>query len=963
MNQNYRSLGVPSIPPQLAAVLSKAVKNKLPTNKKKRRDGSLELPQMFSDQSKLSHCRAMKTLENTMALKLLPDIARALNIRISSILSPSGIMENKIMVNCESIFVDSALKSSLNAVVQTYLEKKYNINYKTRKMLMQILGTHGSYVTLVIPESALDQIINGPNQGQYNIESIQTAKNMLYGNVPNSKIPECIGILGNKAVKKAAAYSQESKSAVAYNPKISISQEDFNIVAAKHSSTYNAEAKFKTEVQEAVKNVIYNKLNDGEKVLIVDNPDLLKINYISKSTANQANHKAVDLNLKGQNKANALGAHFISRAIFGKTKIQDTNPVFSFPVIQSLRATYGEPMVKQIPAGAVLNIIQPGNPEEPIGHMILLDTDGYPIDDVKYITEQSTQSGRNKNLMELVGTQYYNDVYHQQSSVMNFAKSMYTEVVEREIIERVRTGLGMSTAEIAHHSGFYDVMLARHLSGQYTQVLYVPREYISYMAFDYDENGMGQSLLDGQRIINSMRVVLAHNDVLASIRNSTGVTTVDVNIDENDPDPDAALEMIQDNIIRAQMFDFGNALINSGDTIYHLQRMGYQWNINNHPSLPDTKATYSRQTGTAPKSDEQLNESLRKASHYNIGVPPEMVDNSEGAEFATQSVIQNTLFGKQAMQDQQMFSTHLTGLAKRLVMFNGNINNSLYEQIIRFIVTKVNEIVVANKADDNVYVKPIDIEKDEEIQITDIALPKVLDFIFENLNGKTNLPKTKENINNAIVELSKIIYCNYIENMVVELPKPPSVTLESQMQDYNNYVQFLDDVLNAMFADDVFDQELMQVDVKASFIRATVKSRLIAEYLSDKGILSELIESISLDENKNPNQEILGMSISHAEFAAKAYIYAKEKLGIIGKTISSIANASEPNSEGNTSMSETEQSFESLKIIPTKATNDKHTYVDDRDVIIKGSNNHITIVKPGSDDEDISLKKPGPRME
>jgi hypothetical protein len=946
---SYRSLGIPSIPPQLAAVVSKAVKPRLPQNKKKRRDGSLELPQMASNQAKLSHCRAVKTLENTMALKLLPDIARALNIRVSSILSPSGIMENKIIVRCDGSEIDTSLKSSLSTIIYEYLDKDFNINFKTRKILMQILGTHGSYVTLVVPESALDQIINGSN-GQYNIESMVAARNSLYGEKKdnNSRIPKCIGILKN--INTTASYSQESNSSgINYDPTIAVSLEDFEKVFSRNKYLFSTEAKFKTEVQETIKKTIYAKLNDKQKLVIVDNPDLLKLSNISKNTANEANQKVLEKNTKNNNQ---ISANVISRAIFGKSKIKDTNPVFSFPAVQTLRANYGQPMVKQIPSGAVLNIIQPGNPEEPIGHMIMLDADGYPIDDVKHITEQSTQSGRNKQLMELVGTQYYNDVYQQSSTVSDFAQAMYTEVVEREIVERIRTGLGMSTAEIAHHSGFYDVMLARHLSGQYTQVLYVPREYISYMAFDYDDNGMGKSLLDGQRVINSMRVVLAHNDVLASIRNSTGVTTVDVNIDENDPDPDSALELIQDNIIRSQMFDFGNALINSGDTIYHLQRMGYQWNVNNHPSLPDTKATYSRQTGTAPKSDEQLNEYLRKASHYNIGVPPEMVDNSEGAEFATQSVIQNTLFGKQAMQDQQIFSTHLTGLAKRLVMFNGDINNKMYEQIIRFIVTKINEIVVANSEKDSEDAKPINIDKDTSINIPQKAISKVLDWLFEILNSKTALSKDVININSAIVEASRILYNDFIENMEIDLPKPPSVTLESQMQDYNNYVQFVDDVLNVIFADEVFDTELMQADIKSSFIRATVKSRLIYEYLSDKAILPELTSSIGLDENRNPDSEILELSIAHAEFAAKAYIFAKEKLGIIGKAINSIDKPDE--GEGNSGTG-----FESHRPKPGKHAT---TYVDDRDVIIPGNNNQITIIKNG-DDDDVEIRKPGPRME
>lgn len=137
-----------------------------------------------------------------------------------------------------------------------------------------------------------------------------------------------------------------------------------------------------------------------------------------------------------------------------------------------------------------------------------------------------------------------------------------------------------------------------------------------------------------------------------------------------------------------------------------------------------------------------------------------------------------------------------------------------------------------------------------------------MDWIFENLEHKTQLTRVKENINSAIVELSKIMYSTYMENMCIELPKPPSVTLESQMQDFNNYIQFVNDVLETVFADEVFDQESCRQKSKPA-ICATVKSRLITEYLSEKGILPELIDAVSLDENRDPDNENLDISISH----------------------------------------------------------------------------------------------------
>ena len=68
--------------------------------------------------------------------------------------------------------------------------------------------------------------------------------------------------------------------------------------------------------------------------------------------------------------------------------------------------------------------------------------------------------------------------------------STYQDVVEADLLARLRNGIYSSSAKIASNQEIFRIMLSRSLAGDMTQVLWVPKELLTYVAFEYDEDGV-----------------------------------------------------------------------------------------------------------------------------------------------------------------------------------------------------------------------------------------------------------------------------------------------------------------------------------------------------------------------------------------------------------------------------------------------------------------------------------------
>ena len=143
----------------LAALISKLTVTNDPIEKQlENTDGRTYLDQ--GQLQVLSESIKSRIKDNENILKLFPDIELAIQIMMSSVLSPKDMMTVELLYNTIETLFPSDIQSKFNALIQELFEKHYPIKNDLSQILRDMMFEKGSVVKMVLPENILDEIIN-----------------------------------------------------------------------------------------------------------------------------------------------------------------------------------------------------------------------------------------------------------------------------------------------------------------------------------------------------------------------------------------------------------------------------------------------------------------------------------------------------------------------------------------------------------------------------------------------------------------------------------------------------------------------------------------------------------------------------------------------------------------------------------------------------------------------------------
>jgi len=822
-----------TLPASLVSVLSKAIRNyRLPSATRIGEKGEKNIELVRGDWLNIAGRRGRQNNDNKKILELLPDLKRCLSILIPAIISPGDMLTTNIAYSGPDNLVASELSAMLLQIIEDYFNETYDIKDKLTNILTDIVAIKGSHVIMTLPESAIDAVINGDN-----ISTESFAIKSLFDSKGNIK---SLNILGegykppsedkNKRVSTESLFFERMNTASA-TPGMHLTADGF--------------------------------LEHDKYVSVVDNPDVFKLPNLHKNMAmdrvevirNNGEKSLVALGVESFNakKEMSEGAKLrqADRAIFNRVRNNSLKEVVAIPNSHTFkRKSIGAPLIVTCPSESVLPVHMPGDFTKHIGYFILNDNNGNILDlasnQVHYTNMDNNlraNQGVGSDIIKKIDSNLHATANKMGRSI-DYISQVYSEMVERDLIERVKNGTGLTNVGIATNSDFYNIMLARFYANQYTQLVYVPAEYITYMAFDYDENGIGKSILDGISVINTLRVVLMFNDIMASVKNSIGRTKAKVHIDEADPNPMKTAEILMDEIVKSRAINLPMSVSDPADIITFIQRAGYEWEFEGNPKLPTTSIDFENKSSSIVKSDEALSDNLRKMSALAFGIPPEMVDNSFNSEFAVTSIMNNTLFIKQAMTYQSKFV---------------NMLKTHHAQVIRSddgLLSKLREAIVSNKSA-------------IKVKLTDLA-PTI------------DEEQLTEEVNEALLVMA--VLNDFINNLKLELPQPPSVTLEKQLEELKAYEDSLDTGIAAYINSDFMTEDTSgAVAGQISAYVAMIKALMTRKFMASKNILPELAELITLRENGDPCLNILEEAERHIEAMTKAGITLKSRLDAVKK--------------------------------------------------------------------------------
>ena len=805
--RRFEKLGLLKKKPLATAVVSKLVRNNehLGNSNNVNPSRGVDIP-TTGYLNKVSDITAGNVTDAENLYQMLPDTELAEQILVSSILSPKDMVTTELNYVCNESSLKGEITGVLLSVIEEFFTKVYKIDPQLPGILSDVLFKKGSYPVMIIPESSVDEIINGERnnvgmEGRVDTQSLFT---------------HSIGVLGDSTFEDGKPVPKN---------RVKVSMEDMN--------------QYYTQNFRMLRPRLAKKGFDT-KISVSDNPDLLKAPFVHE--LQRRKHLAATFKRQGfgMESNNEVSRDDIEMSFY-RPRLQAARPVVGVKTAgQVKRATVGHPLVMRLPAESIIPVHVPGSPDEHIGYFVILDPQGNPVvkaNRSEYYNDLNMNMGINKDMASQLISQGQRTVegYQQRSDIdTEEATRIYAQLVEEDLIARLRNGIYADNIEISRPLEVYRIMLARTFANMTTQLLFVPAELVTYFAFDYNRYGVGKSLLEDNKILASLRVMMMLSNTMAAIKNSTPHTGLNITLDPTDPDPSGTVEKLVHNYTQTRQASYPLGASSPVDIVNFLQNAGVDLNVQGSPAYPETRMEVEDRQRSVAAPNTDLEDNLKKQFLMSLGLSPETVDNGYNVEFATSIVTSNLLLTKRVMLYQDLFTALLGEFIRKYVLNSGNL------------MDKLRKTVEANKN-----------------MLQDVDPTKQKAQLAEGGQKPTEVESTEAEAMDVDVDA---IVAEFINSLTVTLPRPDSITLERQMEAYDKYIEGLEKCLEAYFNSDFLDgTSLGDQSDSVDVVKAAILAHFKRKWLRDNNVMPELADLVTFTEEKHPMIDLLTTHTEHVD--------------------------------------------------------------------------------------------------
>lgn len=815
------------------AVLSKLVS---PTEKHDRilngKNKPINAPDMMLLQ-RIADITATNVMDANSLFQLLPDTELAMQILVSSTLSPKDMNNVELTFKVDPQVFDGPISGTLLEIIDNYFTNVYKITDLLRRMLEDALFLTGAYPLLILPENSIDEVINSPNR---------VALEALREDFKNDGSPISLGLLGNPT--KASA-----------------------------EPTFSFESMQKGQPVNAYDPVLRLGENNSfeSRTTITDNINVLKLPMVmDKMRQDRVNDmlskRGVGMEMfKGRVSQEGFDMPESQPSVYRNRRYKSV-PVQVIPPGDRLkRKTIGHPLVMHLPTECVIPVHVPSNPEEHLGYFVLLDKNGNPIVHANISDYYNDLSANLVNNQEMV-SQLINTTRRAEKGRDAFKKEdteeltrIYTDLVERDLLDRLKNGVYGENVAVGKPQEVYRIMLARALAKQHTQVLYIPAELMTYVAFDYNQYGVGTSLIQNAKIIAGIRAMLLFANTMAAVKNSIGRTALNITLDPEDPDPSKTVEFMFHEYVKNRQGSYPLGASNPRDIVDFLQNAGVEVAVTGNTAYPDTKLEVESKQGNVTKPDQDLENTIRERYLMALGLTPETVDAGAHAEFATTVVQNNLLLSKRVMLYQKLLTAFVADFVQKYTLNSGYLLEEL-RQAIRENYSKLTDEQREDAKDTSLKHtagNPIDKPSTESVEDT-----------VETADGKG---PTEQEVETLLIQ--------FINAIRASLPTPDVATLDNQMKAFDAFVDALDKALKA-YIDSAFlnDSTMGELAPVIETTVATVRAHFIRQWMRNNNVLPELDELTTMTDDGEASLDILNATELHVDALGKSIIPYMRKL-------------------------------------------------------------------------------------
>lgn len=720
---------------------------------------------------KVSRQTSQDQTDSDAVMQLLPELQLVKTVTIGTTLDPKSMSESNLTFTVDPTVFDSEIGKLLLEPIENFFKKDYKIDDRLDLILTDCLFTKGSSVLCVLPENTLDALVNG--RRQMSMESFSQIRDHV-ANANNRPM----GFLGSpKASKDGKKISLEMHGQTSNEPYVK-----------GYSETFKQEVTL-------------------EHITVTDNFDALKLPGMSQrirelTIAQKLRHRNISMEAEVH--------HFQNKEIedmYRATHAEsEQTQVISSPKYMS-RPSVGHPLILPLPPESVIPVFVSGRPYEHIGYFLLVDHNGYPVSkdttrdfygEMQSGWKSSTQGGSNaqgsSEILRLT-REAMGDNGNKSEYEVDHIQSAFNAILTSDLNNRLRNGMYDQEIELGMTQEIQRIMLYRSWKAKTTQLVFVPCELMTYIAFDFNNNGIGETLIARTKMLSTMRTTLLFAETIGGMRNAMGRKKVRIEIDPDDPDPEQTISNIQSVIMEQTHRSFPLAAPDPGQTLDALMRSGYDFEINSNDSAyASTKVEFDDYNTNVNAGNPDLQDRLRRYHISSFGIPPEKVDPMASPDFAT-SIVNNDLVTARVVKERQK------ALCEHLSKFIRTF--SVHSSIIREQLTE--------KIKDNVAM---------------IVSPELKKLTVEEL------------IDEFILAIN------------VGLPAPDNTQHERQLESLEVYERLLDKALESHITPDMFPDDLTEISGLADDVLLNTKALFMRQFMANNNIMPELNVLTEMDGNR-----------------------------------------------------------------------------------------------------------------
>lgn len=583
---------------------------------------------------------------------LAPEVKKAKQIVIPSIMSPTDMRDGEISIQSTSTLVTDAQNEEISKILNDHFNKDQKLSTRLPIWIHESLYGAGSQPILVLPVTEIDTIINDPDAVL--LKTTRSTESMsldIKAGLIDAKsifgISDSVHI-GQKPIQDDLRPALESliTTYIKTTPDLRVD------LSYDFSKNWNSTTSKK--ISDFAKQAI-------EALNVVDNPDTIKIDRVRKSA------KMKEL----------------------KSRVATIYKSQSLITINSeTKKSIGDPVIYELPPESVIPIFTPGTPSDHIGYFILLDEFGQPIHlsadgpvmdmtDNRQVTPVSLYKsfGFGDSSQSLKGGQ----LRKEQTELMT---GVYQTIVETHLKNRLKNS-GFSNIYIGASSSVYRCMFSRYLSLRKTKLLFVPRDLMTYICFRYNKDGTGRSKIEDIKFILSLKITVLVCRVMAAMNSSINRRKLTVNFTENMGDPVAFFQQLEKEAIDKSVMNF---TYDPTEITRTLAQRSLTIAAKGIPGAENYDISQEPNELKDVRPDDSLLEDLNNMLVLDLDVPPSAYNLLSDNEFS-RSVATNNLF----------FSRIISGYQKT-VCTNIARHAQIYTHMSETLKTKIRRILTIEKS-------------------------------------------------------------------------------------------------------------------------------------------------------------------------------------------------------------------------------------------------------------------------